>query len=192
MAHDAEYGPALRARISPLMTGIGPTEAAITAAGALARLATANALPDVVICLGSAGSAKLDQGAIYQVSHVSYRDMDASPLGFEKGITPFSNLPAALPLTTFPDLPQATLATGASVVSGAAYGTIPADMVDMETWAVKRACMAYNLPLIGLRGISDGQAPLKGITCWTDLLPILDTRLAETLDQITPHLSSLR
>lgn len=190
MAHDAEYGPALRARITPLMTGIGPTESAITVANALARLAAADSLPDLVICLGSAGSATLDQGGIYQVSTVSYRDMDASPLGFDKGITPFLDLPAALPLRLTPDLPTATLATGASVVSADTYTTIDADMVDMETWSVARACMTHDLPLIGLRGISDGATPLRGITCWTDLLPLLDTKLAEALDQITGHLST--
>lgn len=188
MAHDAEYGPALQQRITPVMTGIGPTEAALSTATALARLAMQSSLPDLVICLGSAGSATLDQGAIFQVSTVSYRDMDASPLGFEKGITPFANLPANLPLQSVQTLPSASLATGASVVSATDYDQIDADMVDMETWSVARACMAYDLPLIGLRGISDGARPLQGLTCWTDLLPVLDTRLAEALDSIAPQL----
>ena len=37
MAAQPEYGPALRARIQPLMTGIGPIEAAVQLTAALAR-----------------------------------------------------------------------------------------------------------------------------------------------------------
>lgn len=184
MAHEAEYGPALRARITPLMTGIGPVEAGIAVASALARLSVAGALPKRVICLGSAGSARLAQGSICHVSEVSYRDMDASPLGFAPGTTPFLDLPVSVALTPVPGLPAASLATGASVVSGDDYAAIAADMVDMETFAVLRACQAYDLPLIGLRGISDGAAPLEGITCWTDLLPVLDQGLAKALNAI--------
>lgn len=164
------------------MTGIGPVEAGIAAASALVRLSVAGALPERVICLGSAGSARLAQGSICQVSEVSYRDMDASPLGFAPGTTPFLDLPASVALTQVPGLPAASLATGASVVSGDGYAAIAADMVDMETFAVLRACQAHDLPLIGLRGISDGAAPLNGITCWTDLLPVLDEGLASALD----------
>ena len=34
-------------------------------------------------------------------------------------------------------------------------------MVDMETFAVLRACQFFGVPLIGLRGISDGAAELS-------------------------------
>ncbi|PIE11772.1 MAG: 5'-methylthioadenosine/S-adenosylhomocysteine nucleosidase [Rhodobacterales bacterium] len=190
MAADAEYGPNLRARITPLMTGVGPAEAGVVAAGALARLELTENRPDLVICLGSAGSARLDQGAVYQVSSVSYRDMDASPLGFPKGVTPLSDLPPEIALPQVPGLPAGRLATGASVVSGDAYRGIDADMVDMETWAILRACQQHDLPLIGLRGISDGAAPLKGITCWTDLLPVLDAHLATALDTVAGALQA--
>jgi adenosylhomocysteine nucleosidase len=82
----------------------------------------------------------LEQTGIYQVSSVSYRDMDASPLGFEKGRTPFLDLPAVLPLPVIAEgVPTASLSTGANIVSGAAYDLIDADMVDMETFAVLRA-----------------------------------------------------
>src|SRR5690606_19130976 len=117
---------------------------------------SAGALPDLVISLGSAGSQKLEQCGIYQASSVAYRDMDASPLGFAKGQTPLLDLPPVLKLTTVPGLATATLSTGANVVSGAAYTGIDADMVDMETYAVLRACQSFGVPLLALRGISDG------------------------------------
>lgn len=183
MAADAEYGPALRARFQPLMTGVGPIEAAIATTRAL------EAAPDLVVCLGSAGSARLEQAQVYCASAVAYRDMDASPLGFAKGTTPFLDLPAELALPTVPGLTSATLSTGANIVSGSAYDAIPQDMVDMETFAVLRACMTAGVPMIGLRGISDGTAPLTGMHDWTEYLHIIDERLAKAVDRLAKALA---
>ena len=119
MAAEAEYGPHLRARFTPLMTGVGPVEAAVSLTEALSALKENSALPDFVVSLGSAGSSRLEQCGVYQVSSVSYRDMDASPLGFEKGRTPFLDLPKTLALPhIIPGIPSATLSTGANIISG--------------------------------------------------------------------------
>jgi 5''-methylthioadenosine/S-adenosylhomocysteine nucleosidase, putative len=185
MAADAEYGPFLRSRIEPLMTGIGPVEAAVTLTRTLSELNARDARPDLVVSLGSAGSARLEQTEVYQVTSVAYRDMDASPLGFEKGRTPFLNLPATVELPLrIPGLPSASLSTGGNIVSGAAYQSINADMVDMETFAVLRACHAFKLPLIGLRGISDGREDLKHIDDWKQYLHIIDRKLALAVDSL--------
>ena len=185
MAAEAEYGEHLRQRFTPLITGVGPVEAAVQLAAALGRLKHEGMLPDLVVSLGSAGSAKLPQTEVYQASSVSYRDMDASPLGFEKGITPFLDLPAVVELTIqVPGIASASLSTGANIVSGAAYQAIDADMVDMESFAVLRACMRFGVPLIGLRGISDGAKELAHVDDWTQYLHIVDERLAEAVDRI--------
>ena len=185
MAVEAEYGSFLRSRIEPLMTGVGPVEAAIALTRTLSRLDAENQRPDLVVSLGSAGSASLEQTEIYQASSVSYRDMDASPLGFEKGRTPFLDLPATLELPLrIPGVPTATLSTGANIVSGATYETIDADMVDMETFAVLRTCHAFSLPLIGLRGISDGKQELKHVDDWREYLHVVDRKLALTVDSL--------
>lgn len=185
MAAEAEYGPFLRSRMTPLMTGVGPVEASIATTRALATLDAAGTLPDLVVSLGSAGSAKLEQTQIYQVSSVAYRDMDASPLGFEKGKTPFLDLPAVIDLPLrIPGIAEATLSTGGNIVSGTAYDGIKADMVDMETYAVLRVCQMFNRPLIGLRGISDGKAELTHINDWTEYLHVIDRKLAEAVDSL--------
>ncbi|MDQ3126009.1 MAG: 5'-methylthioadenosine/S-adenosylhomocysteine nucleosidase [Pseudomonadota bacterium] len=190
MAAAPEYGPALRSRIHPLITGVGPVEAAAGVAQALAELKTGGALPDVVISLGSAGSRTLDHARIYRVTEVSYRDMDASALGFPKGETPYPRLPAVLLMADGPaSLPTARLATGASVVSGAAYDAVEADMVDMETFAVVRAAARFGVPVIGLRGVSDGRTDLSQLSHWTDALAEIDLRLAEALDLLHDHFS---
>lgn len=185
MAAPEEYGPALRQRIRPLMTGIGPVEAAVTVSAALARLAAQGGLPDAVVCLGSAGSRQLEQGGVYQASSVSYRDMDVSALGFARGITPGLDLPAEVPLPIrIPGVPLARLSSGAGIVTGPGYDAIDADMVDMESFAVCRACLAFGVTMIGLRGISDGAAPLSGYMDWTRYLALIDGKLAEAIDRL--------
>ena len=190
MAADAEYGPHLKSRITPLMIGVGPVEAAISLTEALTVAAAASRLPDFVVSLGSAGSRVLEQGEVYQATTVSYRDMDASPLGFAKGQTPFMDLPVELPLDALvPGLAEVRLSTGANIVSGAAYDLIDADMVDMETFALKRACMRFELPLAALRGISDGAAELHHFDDWTQYLHIVDEKLAGAVDRLEAALA---
>jgi adenosylhomocysteine nucleosidase len=191
MAVDAEYGPHLKSRITPLMTGVGPVEAAIVLSHALTKLQAEEKLPDLVVSLGSAGSRSLEQTEVYQVSSVAYRDMDASPLGFEKGRTPFLDHPAVMPLPySIPGLPQASLSTGGNIVSGAAYDLVAADMVDMETFAVLRCCQLFGVSLIGLRGISDGKQELKHVDNWTEYLHVIDEKLANAIDRLGNALES--
>ena len=192
MAAPEEYGPALRQRVTPLMTGIGPVEAALTVSAALARLAAEGGLPDAVVCMGSAGSRALEQGGVYQAVSVSYRDMDVSALGFPRGITPGLDLPAEVPLPfRIPGVPQARLSSGAAIVSGSGYDAIDADMVDMESFAVCRACLAFGVPMIGLRGISDGAQPLSGYMDWTRYRRVIDDRLAAAIDRLSEAFDTL-
>ena len=185
MAANQEYGPHLEKRFKPLMIGIGPVEAAINLSSAMMDLKLAGDLPDLVVTLGSAGSRTLEQAEVYQASTVSYRDMDCSPLGFEKGIPPYLDLPIALEMPhRIPGVAEARLSTGANIVSGEAYYAIDADMVDMETFAILRVCHKFDVPLIGLRGISDGKEELKKLSDWTAYLHVIDEKLAEAVDQL--------
>ncbi len=179
MATEAEYGPHLRGLIQPVITGVGPVEAAIGTTRALTALLDAGTPPDLVMSLGSAGSATLEQGRVYQVASVSYRDMDASPLGFAKGATPFLDRPIEIELPIrLHEVPAGRLSTGAAIITGPAYAAIDADMVDMESFAVLRACESFGVPMIGLRGISDGAHELRHYSDWTVLLGHLDEELA--------------
>ena len=179
MADQAEYGLHLQRLFTPLMTGIGPVEAAMQLSSTLAEMACRGCLPDLVVSLGSAGSRVLEQTEVYQATSVDYRDMDATALGFEKGITPFLGLPAAIPLPLrIAGIKEATLSTGANIVSGAAYDAIAAEMVDMESYACLRACMRFDVPLIVLRGISDGKTELQHVGDWTEYLHVIDEKLA--------------
>ena len=193
MATEQEYGDHLKKRIRPLITGVGPVEAAAATASALTALAHASSRPDLVFSLGSAGSRKLEHAAVYQLASVAYRDMDASFLGFEKGATPFLDEPAIIPIPhRLPDIPAASISTGGAIISGEAYDGIAADMVDMESFAVLRAARRFGLPMIGLRGISDGRADLTGFHDWTRYLHIIDEKLAGAIDAFADHVADGR
>lgn len=190
MAAEAEYGPHLRARIEPVMIGVGPVEAAVNTTRLLASLKSRQ--PRLVVSLGSAGSRRLEQCEVYQAVTVSYRDMDATALGFAKGVTPFLDMPATLRLAPpVPGLNPASLSTGANIVSGSAYDLVPEDMVDMETFAILRACQAFEIPLLAIRGISDGKGEVTQMADWTQYLHIVDERLAAAVDIIEAHYSAM-
>lgn len=185
MAALPEYGRHLRQRIRPLITGVGPIEAALATGVTLQTLSASGGLPDLLVSLDSAGSRVLEQGKVYQAASVSWRDIDASPLGFTKGVTPFLDHPVDTPLPTpIPSIEGVRLSSGADIVSGVAYDAIDAEMVDMETFAILRACQRFGVPLIGLRGISDGAADLHHYDDWTSLLHVVDENLAEAIDRL--------
>lgn len=188
MAAPVEYGACLQALFRPLICGVGPVESAISVTRALAGLASR---PDLVVSLGSAGSARLVKTQVYQAASVSWRDMDASALGFPKGVTPLLDLPATLPLPLrIPGVPAVSLSTGGNVVSGAAYQAIAEEMVDMETFAVLRACQGFDVPLIALRGISDGDQELGGLHDWTEYLHVVDENLAAAVQSMIAAVES--
>lgn len=183
MATEQEYGANLQRHIRPLITGVGPVEAATATAAALAALDHADRRPHLVFSLGSAGSQKLEHAAIYQISSVAYRDMDASHIGFEKGVTPFLDEPAVIPIPhRIPGVATASISTGGAIISGTDYAAIAADMVDMESFAVLRAARRFDVPMIGVRGISDGHNDLTGLHDWTEYLHIIDEKLANVVD----------
>jgi adenosylhomocysteine nucleosidase len=185
MATTHEYGVHLRARFDPLVTGVGPIEAGIGTGVALGALAAAGALPDLVVSIGSAGSRRLPLGSVWQVASVSWRDMDATRIGVARGVTPFADHPAEMALVLPIDgVAGARLSTGADIVGGDAYDAIDADMVDMETFAVLRACQRFGVPVAGLRGISDGPGELAALGGWTAMLAVLDERLAAVVDRL--------
>ena len=90
--------PASAALFTPLMTGVGPVEAGVVLGAALARLRGA-ASCRIWSCRSVRPAAgRWSRPKSTRRSRSSYRDMDASPLGFEKGATPFLDLPATVPL----------------------------------------------------------------------------------------------
>ena len=191
MAAEVEYGPELRRVIRPLITGVGPVEAAAATGAALGVLAVQGKLPSLVFSLGSAGSRSLEHAAIYQIASVTYRDMDATPLGFPKSVTPFLDEPATILIPQrIPEIPAASISTGAAIISGGRYDVIDADMVDMESYAILRAARRFSVPMIGLRGISDGRGDLTGLHDWTEYLHVIDAKLAAAVETFAEQVAA--
>jgi adenosylhomocysteine nucleosidase len=187
MATELEYGAHLKELgIKPLITGLGPVQAAIVLTHALTKLAPRR--PDVIVNLGSAGSATLEQGAVYRVARSVYRDMDASALGFARGQTPFSPHPPLVEAADLmPGFPSASCSTGANIVND--HGTSGAELADMEYAALNEVAMKFGIALIGFKGVSDGAKPLTGeLVQWTELLPVIDKNLAAALSELKARL----
>jgi adenosylhomocysteine nucleosidase len=185
MAVSAEYGKALQnIGVTPYYIGVGPVQAAMNTTYILSQLQSANNLPDFVFNIGSAGSNVLNQAEVYQVKSISYRDIDVTPFGFTKGETPFSDHPIVLtPDLHIPDIASASLSTGAKVITidgatGEAFSDLLEDMVDMESYAVLTVAKKFNIPFLGLRGISDGHSTIEGKMDWTAYLDVIDQKLA--------------
>jgi adenosylhomocysteine nucleosidase len=116
--------------------------------------------------------------------------MDCTALGHQLWETPFLDAPVVLPLGPHVlGLPSATLATGASLVNGAAYDAIGADMADMETYAYARVAAQFAIPLIAFRGVSDGKSELKQMTDWTHTLEEIGEGLCAALDRLEESLA---
>lgn len=62
-------------------------------------------------------------------------------------------------------------------------------MVDMETFALLRSAQTFGVPLVALRGVSDGKAELKALEDWTSTLHHVDENLAAALDALIPVLT---
>lgn len=54
----------------------------------------------------------------------------------------------------------------------------------METYACLRACQLAGIPLLGLRGISDGASELQHVGDWTQYLHIIDEKLAHAVERL--------
>lgn len=198
IAAQSEYGIKMtELGINPEFIGVGPLESAFRMTQILTQKQFNNTLPDIIFSVGTAGSHSLEQTNLYQINSVSYRDMNAVAFGFDKGVTPFADYPAVFKLPVlFSDIPTASLATGASVVNkqgcaGVTFADIDADCVDMETYSVARVAHAFNIPMIGLRGISDGKEESQGIASWEEYLHMIDIKIADFYQRLQNETTSL-
>ena len=56
--------------------------------------------------------------------------------------------------------------------------------------SVLRACMVFDIPLIGLRGISDGVVEVNHINDWTEYLHVIDEKLAAAVGKLETAIES--
>jgi adenosylhomocysteine nucleosidase len=144
-----------KAGIEVLYTGVGKVNAAIALTRRLeAHRVTARA-PVLVANFGTAGSARLPARTLVGCRRFVDRDIDVAALGFAPGETPFDPLPPALEFPSFfPGLPEAVCGSGDSF---ATMDHGPAcDVVDMEAYALAKACRHAGADFACAKYVSDG------------------------------------
>ena len=124
-------------------SGVGKVNAAMTAAECIAKYK-----PKRVINFGTAGGVTVKSG-FHQVSKFVQRDMMCCELGSQPGQTPFED-------TIIIDNGDGlTCSTGDNFVTDSNL-LIPADVVDMEAYAIAKVCKKHYVEFLCYKFVSDG------------------------------------
>ena len=104
--------------------------------------------PTQIINYGTAGSLNKNLKGLVEVTRFFQRDMDATPLGFEIGQTPFD------------EISEINLGSaGCSCGTGDSFVTqipkLKTDIVDMEAYAIAKICYLNDLKFRCFKYISD-------------------------------------
>lgn len=143
------------AGVPVLYTGVGKVNAAIALTRRLAELARNGAHLPLVVNFGTAGSALLPARTLVACRRFVDRDMDVGALGFAPGVTPFDELPPVIEFPpAFPALPEAVCGSGDSFAT-ARHG-MDCDVVDMEAYALAKACRRAGADFACAKFVSDG------------------------------------
>jgi adenosylhomocysteine nucleosidase len=154
------------AGVPVLYTGIGKVNAAIALTRRIARLRRAGQGLPLVVNFGTAGSEDIPARTLVACRRFVDRDMNVGALGFAPGVTPFDELPPALEFpAVFAGLPEATCGTGDSF---ATLGhDVDCDVVDMEAYALAKACRIEGAGFACAKYVSDG-ADEHAATHWRE------------------------
>jgi adenosylhomocysteine nucleosidase len=144
-----------RAGVPVLYTGLGKVNAALVLGSRLAEYRAAARPMPLVLNFGSAGSRRFATGSVVACERFVQRDMDVSGLGFALGVTPFEENGAELDFPeVFAGLPRGVCGTGDSFETGPPR--LACDVVDMEAYALAKACRRAGAPFGCAKYITDG------------------------------------
>lgn len=133
-----------------LHSGIGKVNASYALTGRILK-----AKPKIVINMGTAGSRKHNGGSIVNCTAFIQRDMDVTPLGFQKWQTPFSADPVKIEYgQAVNGFHQGVCGTGDNFDASERAGEF--DVVDMEAYALALICQREKIPFLCLKYVSDG------------------------------------
>jgi adenosylhomocysteine nucleosidase len=165
--------------IPVLYTGVGKLNASYVLTRELThRAAQGGRDIPLVLNLGSAGSSVFPTGTLVECTRFVQRDMDASPLGFAVGVTPYDEHPPVLehdPL--FAVLPQAACGSGDDFC--VSYDPRQFQVVDMEAYALAKVCRMEGLPFACVKYITDGAQDEASAAEWHDASQRAGQRLVE-------------
>ena len=137
-----EEAPDLAYMMNLFYTGVGKVNAAMTASEIIAKYR-----PQRIINFGTAGGITVGPG-FYQCTQFVQRDMTCEALGCVPGQTPFET---DVHLGNTHGL---TCSTGDNFVMNPVL-EIPADVVDMEAYAIAKACEKHKVKFECWKYISD-------------------------------------
>ena len=124
-------------------SGVGKVNAAIKTLQVIQKHS-----PNLIINFGTAGSLNPRLSGLLEVGSFYQRDMDASPLGFEIGQTPFEDEKEI----SF-GRQGVSCGTGDKFVTRTP--TLKTDIVDMEAFAIAKVCKLKNIDFRCFKFISD-------------------------------------
>ena len=124
-------------------TGVGKINASIKTFELIKKYS-----PKQIINYGTAGSLNKQLTGLLEVTQFFQRDMDATPLGFKIGQTPFD------------DIEEIEFGTGGfSCGTGDSFvtstPTLKTDLVDMEAYAIAKICYLNDIKFRCFKYISD-------------------------------------
>lgn len=138
----AEEAPALKHHPAVFFTGVGKVNAAIITARLIERYK-----PKRIINFGTAGGITVSTG-LHQIGKFVQRDMQCTTLGLLPGQT-LNELGVVLELG-----PGLTCSTGDNFVNDPEL-EIPADIVEMEAYAIAKACLQSGVEFLCYKFVSD-------------------------------------
>ena len=133
------------------LTGVGKINAAATTEQVIKDYK-----PKVIINYGTAGSLNPNITGLVKVTGFVDRDMDARPLNFKLGQTPYEK---DIMLGT----PEVVCGTGDTFATS--KPKIDCDIVDMEAYAIAKICKKYEVDFLCYKYISDS-ADTKASNDW--------------------------
>ncbi len=151
-----DEAPNMAYSMKVFFTGVGKVNAAMTAGELIAKYN-----PKRIINFGTAGGITVKSG-FHQVSKFVQRDMMCCELGSLPGQTPFED-------TIIIDNGHGlTCSTGDNFVT---YNNllIPADVVDMEAYAIAKVCRKHKVEFLCYKFVSDG-ANEDSLTDWRSMV----------------------
>ena len=137
-------------KVDFLYTGVGKINAAISMTEFLCK----NPLPPYVINFGTAGSKKIPVGSLVDCTKFIQRDMDATPMGFKIGETPFEEEPSMVDFSHIKN----PIGLNTFCYTGDTFETNISqydDVVDMEAYALAKTCRNLGKDFVSYKYISD-------------------------------------
>jgi adenosylhomocysteine nucleosidase len=125
-------------------THCGKVNAAIEATKVLSKVKGKNGL---VINYGTAGSSKHKIGTLLKVTQFKQADIDASSLGFPKGVTPFDN--------NLFKFNTKKINFGQGEVCHTADNLQNFPLEDMEAYSIAKVCKMYGLRFVSYKFITN-------------------------------------